>query len=314
MRILVYLDGKSDFQKVLPFAAALKNRLGAELAVVAIQPGTQAIEEWPSPGVPLPLKEKNRLPAGLRPLVEALETFMADGLLIPQPSIMIRDIPLGHLFLGTTPVGERLPFYACFGPVVETLNHMVNEQSFQLVIASPPWRPGFSRFFPGDITRKLILDLHTSILFVRSGGPDDRYLVCADGSPSSRRIFPFLKHLLPAVKDPLEILWVKKPEIGEDAVQVAENCLVHADEWLRDCGKTSRIRRLQGPRPADLILQTAGPRAVIVLGASLRHDVYRRLRGSGLPLAIITRTEASVLLVKLPHEADLEFFKAPFTC
>jgi nucleotide-binding universal stress UspA family protein len=313
MRILVYLDGKSDSQKVLSFAAALKNRLGAELAVVSIQSGTQAIEEWPSPGVPLPLKEKNRLPAGLRLLVQALETFTADGLLIPQPSITIRDIPLGHLFLGTTPVGERLPFYACFGHVMETLNHMVNEQSFQLVIASPPWRPGFSRLFPGDITRKLILDLHTSILFVRSGGPDDRYIVCADGSPSSRRVFPFLKHLLPAVKDPLEILWVKKPEAAEEAVQTAEECLVHADEWLRNCGKTLVLHQLQSARPADLILQTAGGQAVIVLGASLRHDLIRRLKGS-LPLEIIAKTEASVLLVKLPHEADVEFFKAPFTC
>ena len=182
-----------------------------------------------------------------------------------------------------------------------------------LLILSPPRRSGHSGLLAGDVSRNLVLDLHTSVLFVRGGGPDDRYVVCADGSPSSRRVFPFLKHLLPAVKDPLEILWVKKPEADEEAVQAAEECLVHADEWLRNCGKTLVLHQLQGARPADLILQTAGRQAVIVLGASLRHDLVRRLKGS-LPLEIIAKTEASVLLVKLPHEADVEFFKAPFTC
>ena len=313
MKILVYLDGKSDLKKVLSFAAAFKIRLGAELAVITVQPGTQAIEELPSPGVSLPLRERDRLPAGVQTLVKALETFIENGLLVPQPSITIKDIPLGHLFTGTTPAGERLPFYEAFGPLVETLNRFIEEHQVHLLILSPPRRPGLSRLLAGDVSRNLVLDLHASVLFVRGGGPDDRYVVCADGSPSSRRVFPFLKHLLSAVKDSLEILWVKKPEAGEEAVQAAEECLVHADEWLRNCGKTPVLHQLQGPRPVDLILQTAGRQAVIVMGASLRHDLVRRLKGS-LSLEIIAKTEASVLLVKLPHEADVEFFKAPFTC
>jgi nucleotide-binding universal stress UspA family protein len=110
----------------------------------------------------------------------------------------------------------------------------------------------------------------------------------------------------------LEILWVKKPGEDREAVRTAEECLVHAGEWLGNCGQTPAFHRLEGDR-VELILQTAGPRAVIVLGASLRHDLVRRLKGS-LPMEVIARTAASVLLVKLPHEADLEFFKAPFTC
>jgi nucleotide-binding universal stress UspA family protein len=313
MKILAYLDGKSDAQKVLSFASALKTRLGAELAVITVQPGTQAIEELPSLGVSLPLKDRDRLPAGIHPLVAALESFIEKGLLVPQPSITIKDIPLGHLFTGTTPAGERVPFYECFGHLLETLNRFIEEHQVHLLILSPPRRPGLSGLLVGDVCRNLVLDLHTSILFVRGGGPDDRYVVCADGSPTSRRVFPFLKQLLPAVKDHLEILWVKNLEAGEDAVQAAEECLVHADEWLRNCGKTSVLRQLQGTRRTDLILRTAGRQAVIVMGASLRHDLVRRLRGS-LPLEIISKTEASVLLVKLPHEADVEFFKAPFTC
>jgi nucleotide-binding universal stress UspA family protein len=313
MKILAYLDGQADAQRVLSFAAALKIRLGAELAVITVRPGTQAIEELPSPGVSLPLKERDRLPAEIQPLIAALETFIENGLLVPQSSITIKDLPLGHLFTGTTATGERVPFYECFGHLLETLNRFIEEHQVHLLILSPPRRPGLSGLLAGDISRNLVLDLHTSILFVRGGGPDDRYVVCADGSPSSRRVFPFLKHLLPAVKDPLEILWVNKPEAREETVQAAEECLIHADEWLRNCGKTPVLHQLQGSRPVDLILRTAGRQAVIVLGASLRHDLVRRLKGS-LPLEIIARTEASVLLVKLPHEADVEFFKAPFTC
>ena len=267
----------------------------------------------PHPGVALPLTEKDRLPAGIQTLVGAMEKLVENGLLVPQASITIKDAPLGHLFTGTTAAGERLPFYECFGHLLETLNQFVEEHQVHLLMLSSPRRPRLSGLLAGDVTRNLILDLHTSILFVRGGGPDDRYVLCADGSPSSRRVFPFLKHLLPAVKDPLEILWVKKPVADPDAVQAAEECLMHADEWLRNCGKTAVLHQLQGVRPADLILETAGRRAVIVLGASLRHDLVRRLKGS-LPMDIIAQTESSVLLVKLPHEADAEFFKAPFTC
>ena len=313
MKILVYLDRKADAQKALSFAAALKIRLKAELAVITVQSGTQAIEDLPSPGVSLPLKERDRLPAGIQTLIGAMETFIEIGLLVPQPSITIKDIPLGHRFTGTTPTGERVPFYECFGPLAETLNRFIEEHQVHLLMLSPSRRPGLSGLLSGDISRNLVLDLHTSVLFVRGGGPDDRYVVCADGSASARRIFPFLKHLLPAVGPPLEILWVKKPEAGNEAVQAAEECLVHADEWLRNCGKTPVLHQLQGSRPVDLILQTAGLQAVIVMGASLRHDLVRRLKGS-LPLEIIAKTEASVLLVKLPHEADVEFFKTPFTC
>ena len=170
MKILAYLDGKSDAQKVLSFAAALKIRLGAELAVIIVQSGTQAIEELPSPGVPLPLKERDRLPAGIQLLAAALETFIEKGLLVPQPSIIVKDMPLGHLFTGTTPTGERVPFYECFGHLVETLNRFIEEHQVHLLILSPPRRSGHSGLLAGDLSRNLVLDLHTSVLFVRGAG------------------------------------------------------------------------------------------------------------------------------------------------
>ena len=281
--------------------------------MITIQSGTQGTDELPPTGVPLSRSETDRLPEGIRLLIKAMETLAEAGVLSPSPAITIQDTPLGHRFTGMTPGGERVPFYECFGQLVETLNRVMDEQHFHLLIVSPTRRTGISRLLAGDLAGRLVLDLNTSILFVKDGGPDDRYIVCADGSPSSRRLFPFLKELLPAVRDPLEIIWVKKPEAGQAAVQAAEQFLAHAGDWLTDCGRKSVVHRLQGARPADLILQAAGSDAVIVLGASLRHDLYRRLRGS-LPLEVITKTKSSVLLVKLPHEADAEFFQAPFTC
>jgi hypothetical protein len=40
-----------------------------------------------------------------------------------------------------------------------------------------------------------------------------------------------------------------------------------------------------------------------MMGASLRHDVYRQTRGS-LPMRLLSCASASILLVKAPPEAD----------
>jgi len=51
----------------------------------------------------------------------------------------------------------------------------------------------------------------------------------------------------------------------------------------------------------------------VVMGASLRHDVHHRVRGS-LPLQVLAKTESSVLLAKLPPEVDTDFFEELDTC
>jgi nucleotide-binding universal stress UspA family protein len=71
---------------------------------------------------------------------------------------------------------------------------------------------------------------------------------------------------------------------------------------MADGGKQFKVTRLEGAHPAEAISAAAGEKAVIFIGASLRHDVYRRLKGS-LAIQILARTEASVLVVKgLPEE------------
>jgi nucleotide-binding universal stress UspA family protein len=313
IKLLVYTDGKPAAADALCFAAALKRSLSAELAVITVRPGTSAVEEPPPLGVDLPLENRPQLPPGLQFLVQAMELLAKEGLLTLPKSIRIRDVPSGHLFVCKTPGEERIPFYECFGHFIEVLNREIDSQGYNLLLVAPPRRRGFKRFVAGDTTRKLALDLHTSVLVVRGGGPESRFLVCADGSPSSRRQFPLLKVLLRAIRGPVDLIWVKKPDTEEALRQAAEECLAHARNWLENCDRNGRLHLREGENPADLIIETAGKDAVIVMGASLRHDVYRRMLGS-LPMQVLARTDASVLLVKLPPEADSDFFKDPFTC
>jgi nucleotide-binding universal stress UspA family protein len=157
----------------------------------------------------------------------------------------------------------------------------------------------------GDTTRKLVLDLHASVLFVRGGDADSRYLVCVDGSAASRRQSSLLRRFLPAIGPPVELAWVRTPGCGAAAVEAAEHCLQRARQWMADGGKQFKILRLEGEQPAEAITSAAGEKAVIFIGASLRHDVYRRLKGS-LAIQILAHTTASVLVVKGLPEDDSE--------
>jgi nucleotide-binding universal stress UspA family protein len=313
MKLLAYTDGKPDSIRVLDFAAALKMRLGGELTVITVRSGTHATEAPPPLGVDIPLSDAHLLPQGLRVLTKAVGILAERGLLVSPPAIVIQDMPHGHMFPCKTETGERVLFYECFGHFIEALNHEIDRNEHHLLIIGPPRRSGLKRLLTPDASRQLALDLHTSLLVVRGGGPDSRYLVCADGSPSSRRQFPLLKQLLPAIRRPVDIIWVKDPAADPHQIREAEECLGHASSWLEGCEKKGDLHRREGDRTADLIIDTAGGDSVVVMGASLRHDVYRRMIGS-ISMEVLSRSDSSVLLVKLPPEADSEYFQEPFTC
>jgi len=313
MKLLAYTDGSASSTKAVHFAAELKKRLDGQLAVITVRSGTHATETPPPVGVEISLKDRQELTPGLQRLAAAAQRLIGIGVLEPQPAVTIRDMAHGYLFVCRTASGDRVPFYECFGHFIETLNQEIDRHGHNLLVISPPRRSSLRRLVVGDTTRKLALDLHCSVLVVRGGGPDSRFLVCADGSPSARRQFPMIRHLLRAIRRPLELVWVRKPDSSRQEVQTAEDCLHHAVNWLETCDKSGTIHRLEGADVAAKILETAGDDAVITMGASLRHDVYRRMRGS-LPMDVLAQTGSSLLLVKLPPEADDDFFKDPFTC
>ena len=313
MKLLVYTDGQPAAVRALEFAAALKKRLDSELAVITIRSGTHATEEPPPVGIDVPLTDRDSLPRGLQILVDAIAVFESSGLLHPPACIRIQDIARGHLFACRTSADERIAFYEIFGHFIDSLNHEIDRHRYNLLIISPQCLGRLQRLVKGDPVRKLALDLHTSILVVRGGGPDSRYMVCADGSPSAKRQFPLLKQLLHSIRGTVDLVWVRKPGVVEEDVQTAETCLQEAWRWLENCDRTVAVHRLEGDNPADLIVERAGDSSVIVMGASLRHDVYRRMLGS-LPMQVLARSQSSILLAKLLPEAEADFLKDAFTC
>jgi len=310
MKLLAYTDGSSVSAKALRFAAHLKQRLDAELTVMTTRSGTHAIEPPPPFGRDIDLSERTSLPPGLQVLTAALDVLCAEGLFERQLSFQVRELPNGHIFFCNTPSGDRVPFCVCFGHLIEILNHEIEKHHYDLLIIAPPPRGRLGKMILGDISRKLVLDLNTSVLIARGGRSDSRFLVCADGSAAAQRQFPLLKRFLPVIEPPLELVCVLAPDSGETAVREADHCIQEASRWLTACGKHYTVHRLRGERPAEAISAIAGDDAVIFLGASLRHDVYRRLLGS-LPIQILARTKSSVLVVKALPEGDRDYFADP---
>jgi nucleotide-binding universal stress UspA family protein len=249
----------------------------------------------------------------LRVLTAAALKLADHGLLPPPESITIRETPHSHYFTCPAPDGRSTRFHERFGHFIEALNREIDRHRFDLLIIAPPHRSRMRRLVLGDTTRKLALELHTSVLVVREAQPDSRLVICADGSSSGKRAFPLLQKLLPAIRQPIELLWVQTPETTSEDRRRAKHCLDQAGQWLTDCGHDNRATRLEGKHTADAITSATGPNALVVIGASLRHDVYRRTRGS-LPIRLLETPRASVLLVKTPPEADPGSYESRLAC
>jgi nucleotide-binding universal stress UspA family protein len=313
MKLLVYTDGSPFSENALHFAAHLAQRLDAELAVITTRSGTHAIEPLPTIGQDIALSDRQSMPPGLQVLAGALDVFTAEGLFARQATLRVRELSNGYSFFCSTTSGKRIPFYVCFGHIIEILNQEIEKHHYQLLIIAPPRRERLRKLILGDISRKLVLDLHTSVLITRGGRPNGRFLVCADGSAAARRQFPLLKQFLPVIELPVELVCVQTPDSDETAIEEANHCIRQATKWLTDFGKQTKVHQLKGDRPAELIAATAGEESVIFVGASLRHDVYRRLLGS-LPMQILACTKSSVLVVKALPEGDQDYFADPNTC
>ena len=313
MKILAVIDGKPASAAALKAAAQLSERLGAELGVITVRSGTHATETPTPVGVDIPGGDRQNLPEGIQLLLRAADILVEAGLLAPVTQFKLHDLPQGHVFFAPKTNGERVLFSERFGSLVDELNEEIAENQFELVIIAAPRRGSLGRFAPMNLPRKLALDLHCSFLVVRGGMPDSRYVVCADGSASSRRIFPFFKRLLPAVRSPIDLICVQKPDPDPKEVEQAEHCLNLANAWLTRCGKEVKVLQPRGVKRFKVILEAAGNDAIIVMGESQMHDVRRRTLGT-LPMKVLPRTDASFLMVKQPTEPDPEMFDESFTC
>jgi len=313
LKILAVIDAKPASAATLKAAAQLSKRLGAELGVITVRSGTHATETLPPVGVDIPAGDWQKLPEGIQLLLRAADILVEAGLLAAVTQIKLRDLPHGHVFFAQKISGERVLFSERFGSLVDELNNEITENQFELVVIAAPRRGPLGRFAPMNLPRKLALDLHCSFLVVRGGMPDSRYVVCADGSPSSRRIFPFFKKLLPAVRGPIDLICAQRPDPDPQEVEQAEHCLTLANAWLTRCGKAVKVSQPRGAKRYKVILEAAGSDAIIVMSESHMHDVRRRTLGT-LPMKVLPRTDSSFLMVKEPTDPDPEMFDESFTC
>jgi nucleotide-binding universal stress UspA family protein len=203
MKILTYMNDQPGVSAALNMGTSLSERLDAEITFITVRAGTPATEEPPPVGVEVSLGARGELQPGIQTLAEAMIQLIERGFLTPQESINIREVRNGYLFLGSTVAGRRVPFYERYGHLLDALNYEVDEHQQDLVVIAAPRRSRLGRFMAGDKARHLALDLHASALLVRGGDLDSRFLVCADGSPSARRLFPLLKQVLPAIRGPV---------------------------------------------------------------------------------------------------------------
>jgi nucleotide-binding universal stress UspA family protein len=313
MKLLVYTDGGPTADKALAFAARWRRQIKADLAVITVRSGTHAMETPPPLGRDIPSSDWDGLPEGLRSLAQAARRLGEEGVLALPVDITVRETPHSHVFACSSADNGKILFHECFGSFIEALNREIDRHRYDVLIIAPPTHGRMRRLLLGDAVRKLSLELHTSVLFVRDGTPDSRVVVCVDGSASGRRSLPLLQRLLTTFREPVEFLWVRSPQVTAENTAQAEHCLSQAAQWLQSCGKASRITQLENPHPAEAISTAAGTDALVVIGASMRHDVVRRTLGT-LPMRLLARTRASVLLAKAPPEADPGTYQGRFTC
>jgi nucleotide-binding universal stress UspA family protein len=313
MRILVYTDGSAAADRALTFAARWTALLQADLVVATVRGETHAMESPPPLGREIAAVDWETLPEGLQILTRAARKLADEGLMPLPDAITIRETPHSHTFACPAVDDRKIGFHECYGAFIEALNREIDRYRFDLLIIAPPQRSRMRRMLLGDTTRKLALELNASVLIVRGGDAESRPVICTDGSASGKRAFPLLHQILSVIQPPVSLCWVRTPDTDADAVAQADHCLAQAEKWLQTCGKTSRVIQLESDHPADAIAAAVGEDALLVIGASMRHDVYKRTRGS-LPMRILTRTKASVLLSKAPPEADPGTYGGRFTC
>ena len=169
MKLLVYTDGSAVSARALHFAARLTQRLNAELTVITTSPGTHAIEPLPPVGQDIEFSERKFLSLGLQALTTAFDVLSREGLLERQSVFKVHDLPKGHIFFCNTAEGRRIPFCVCYGNMIQIINQEIEKHHYDLLIIAPPWRGRLRKIMLGDISRKLVLDLHTSVLIVRGG-------------------------------------------------------------------------------------------------------------------------------------------------
>jgi len=306
MRILIYHDDSELSVAALRTGANLAERLGQPFTVMTARPGTVPIEQQPSYGEDLERAHWETLPPGLKLLAQALEEIETMGYVDPVDKITPQEEPSGERgFFAQTRAGHTVRFTVQFGDFFESIQNEVYAQDdshYTLLVIADPGKKGIHRMFTSNLAHRACLDLMTSVLAVKGEHLDESVILCADGSSSARRAYPVLNWMLPALPGRFKVIGVTLTQAEEVLKETCEECAKRARAWLAAEDKETELLIREGEDPAQTIIDEAGGDAIIVMGASMRSDLSKRLLG-GVSMSVLENSNATVLLAKaLPDE------------
>ena len=301
MRITIYHDDSELSLAALRTGINLAARLQQPFTILAARPGTDPIEEEPDYGVDLDRASWESLPAGLKLLTEALEEVESMGLVEPVDKITLLEEPTGErLFFVETNTGQNLRFTVRFSDpfaAIESELYTQEETDYNLLVIADPGKKGIHRMFTSNLAHRASLDLMTSVLAVKGEHLDAPVFLCADGSSSARRAYPVLNWMLPALPGLFNVIGVTLTQAEQVLKETCEECAKRARAWLDAEDKNALVIIREGEDPAQIIIDEAGDDAIIVMGATLRSDLSKRLLG-GVSMSVLENSKATVLLAK----------------
>lgn len=301
MRITIYHDDSELSLAALRTGINLAARLGQPFTVMTARPGTDPIEDEPGYGEELERARWETLPPGLKLLAQALEEIEAMGLVEPVEKITPLEEPSGErVFFAQTVAGQNLRFTVRFGDpfdAIESELYTQDDSDYTLLVIADPGKKGIHRMFTSNLAHRACLDLMTSVLAVKGEHLDETVFLCADGSSSARRAYPLLNWMLPALPGHFKVIGVTLTQAEEVLKETCEECAKRARAWLAAEDKEAEVLIREGEDPAQIIIDEAGDDAIVVMGASMRSDLSKRLLG-GVSMSILEHSKATVLLAK----------------
>lgn len=301
MKITIYHDDSELSLAALRTGVNLAARLGQPFTVMTARPGTDPIEEEPDYGEGLPRDRWETLPPGLNLLAKALVEIETMGLVEPADMITLQEEPSGErVFFAQTKAGHGVRFAVRFADPFDAIQselYTQEESDYTLLVIADPGKKGIHRMFTSNLAHRACLDLMTSVLAVKGEHLDATVFLCADGSSSARRAYPVLNWMLPALPGQFKVIGVTLTQAEQVLKQTCEECAKRARAWLAGENKETEVLIREGDDPAQIIMQEAGDDAIIVMGASMRSDLSKRILG-GVSTSILENSKATVLLAK----------------
>ncbi len=185
------------------------------------------------------------------------------------------------------------------GDIVEEILAEIKEGDYDLVLTGSRGLRGVRKIILGSTAQRLAILSPVSVLVVKSWSPGMPIMVCTDGSRSARRAYPLLEKIGPSLGSRGVVVGVEADGASTEEHRICAECAQRAVGFMTNWGFHVTQEILKGQKPADKIIEAAGNRYLVVMGASLRGDLSLYLIGS-IPLRVMEYGECCVLLSKEP--------------